>query len=107
MDTKTITAKFTSFPFDSNWVNGIVGDYLFEAKLFDDRSTYGINNGRVSKLCVYSMDRKGIMDWDKTFINYDRGWDIRPAKEYKATFKAVMELLESAPRRFDLMESHN
>ena len=29
-------AELVSFPFDSNWVSGTVGDYTFEAKLFDD-----------------------------------------------------------------------
>lgn len=105
--TNIITAVFTKFPFDSNWVSGTVGHYTFEAKLFDDPSTYGIKNGRVSKLSIY--DRSKIKDsfFDGCIVNYDRGWDIRPKKEDKPYYNAVMALLETAPRRFDLTESFN
>ncbi len=104
-----IKAEITSFPFDSNWVKGAVDKYTFEAKLFDDGSTYGINNGRVSKLSIYDeAKRLELHDFFKScIVNYDRGWDIKPKKEDKPYFNAVMAALEACPRRFDLTESTN
>lgn len=104
-----ITAILTDFPFDSNWVKGTVGDYTFEAKLFDNGSTYGINNGRISKLSIYNDgERVAKRNFFAAYIvNYDRGWDIKPTKEAKPYFKAVIELLEATPRRFDLAEAVN
>lgn len=107
-NTTEIKAEIIDFPFDSNWVKGKVGSYVFEAKLFDDSSTFGINNGRVSKLSIYN-DEKRLKDgfFPACIVNYDRGWDIRPTKENRKIFKAVLAALESSPRRFDLQESHN
>lgn len=49
-------------------------ELLYEAKVYDERSLFGINGGRISKLQVV----KGSYTWDNTIINYDRGWDIKP-----------------------------
>lgn len=109
MTTLQPKAELISFPFDSNWVSGTVGDYTFEAKLFDDPSTYGINNGRVSKLSIYS-EKKRIETGNffaACIVNYDRGWDIKPSKENRPYFKAVMRLLELTPRRFDAENALN
>lgn len=98
-----LKAELTHFPFDSNWVNGTVGPYSFEAKLFDDASTYGIGNGRVSKLAIYDNNlREEKRDFlAACIINYDRGWDIRATKETRPFLDVVISLLESLPRRFD------
>lgn len=69
MKTTTLTAVFTHFDNSSNWVHGICGEYNFDAKLFDDGSQFGINNGRVSKLSIAKYN--GSPD-----VNYDRGWDL-------------------------------
>lgn len=105
-----ITANFTTFGFDSNWVSGNVGEYVFEAKLFDYGSEFGINKGRVSKLSIYPHGKtfKDVLKGTGgDIINYDRGWDIKPTKQTKPYFDAVMVLCESSPRRFDLTESNN
>jgi hypothetical protein len=119
MQTKEITAEFTSFPFDSNWVSGKVGPFKFEAKLFDYGSQYGINNGRVSKLSIYMpeiikplSESNNLADNFRNFfagclVNYDRGWDIRPKKNIKPYYDAVIRLCEASPSRFDLQESTN
>ena len=58
--------------------------YRVEIKWFDEPSQFGIKNGRVSKLWV--SDDEGPV------INYDRGWDTRPATaEAKAILKAVLK----------------
>jgi hypothetical protein len=96
------TAEFTKFENDTNWCSGTIGEYSFEAKIFDEGSMFGIKNGRVSKLSIW--DEK-IRQEKQNFlaaclVNYDRGWDIKPTKDIKPYFKAVMKLLENAPKRF-------
>lgn len=88
--------KFTSFPSNDNWVRGTAGRYNFVAKLFDEPSWYGINDGRVSKLEIREEAT------DRRIVNYDRGWDIEPKTENeKKAFNAILEFLENSPRRFD------
>lgn len=96
MEKETIEAVFTKYDSTSNWCKGTVGPYEFSAKVFDEPSSFGIKNGRVSKL--------GIGNWtngEREVVNYDRGWDIKPTKEVKPYFNAVMKLLENAPKRFE------
>lgn len=87
-------AQFKDFSMDSSWVNGTVDRFTFEAKLFDNPSCFGINDGRVSKLNIANAMGRWV-------VNYDRGWDIKPAAAHKPYFDAVMKLLEASPRRFD------
>lgn len=57
-------------------INGFAG-YRANAKVFDEGSTYGINEGRISKLEIFN---------GKTRVyNYDRGLDF---DELDATGKA-------------------
>lgn len=88
------TPTITNFPTDSNWVSGSCSSFTFEAKLFDDGSEFGINEGRVSKLEI--VDQFGGVQ-----VRYDRGWDIEPEAHVKKEFDAIMQLLENSPRRFD------
>ncbi|UUV46894.1 hypothetical protein [Bacillus phage vB_BanS-Thrax4] len=95
--------KFTKFEKNDNWVNGLVndGEFYFEAKLFEEGSIHGINEGRVSKLSISIGD-----SWTgfKTCItNYDRGWDIKPQTAIaQAVYNEVLDFLENAPKtRFD------
>ena len=70
-----------------NWITGEVKTedgttYTFAAKVFDEGSIYGINEGRISKLEIRR---------DKTFLlNYDRGWDIKPSKEVRPVYKRIL-----------------
>ena len=59
---------------DTNWVTGIYKDKWFQAKVFATPSTFGIKNGRVSKLCISTSDK--WMGMDHMLFNYDRGMDI-------------------------------
>ena len=60
---------------DTLWREGEIkigkSSYRYCAKVYDEGSEWGINEGRVSKLWI-SKD-------GKTVCNYDRGWDIKPA----------------------------
>jgi len=77
----------------TNWISGYLDDdydiYAFTAKHFDERSEFGIDGGRVSKLSI-STGNQG------TIVNYDRGWDIRPCtEEDQLVCNAVVDYLEN------------
>ena len=80
--------KIKMIRFKNGWVEGIVGPYRWQAKVYDEGSEYGINGGRVSKLAIWDKKKRCI-------VNYDRGWDIEPktVKAQKALEK-VLELFE-------------
>lgn len=54
----------------------------YQAKVYAEGSKYGIHGGRISKLWA-SIN-------GETVLNYDRGWDVRPATEIA---KKAMELI--------------
>lgn len=98
---ENIEAIFTEFESNTNWCEGTVGKYTFQAKLFDVGSEYGIDEGRVSKLSIWDQKvREEKSDFlASCIINYDRGWDIKPNKNSKPYYEEVMKLLENAPNR--------
>lgn len=84
----------TQFTKETNWIKGKAYNYEFVAKHFDEGSSYGIRNGRTSKLWVCDSTRKCV-------ANYDRGWDIRPAtKELEKVVNDIIDYLEKLPKRF-------
>lgn len=60
--------KVTITKIDGNWIQGQFAGHTFSAKFFETGSTFGINEGRTSKLMIF--DKK-----DKVVFNYDRGFD--------------------------------
>ena len=86
--------ELTQFTYKSCWVTGNFNGYDFQAKHFDEKSQYGIQKGRTSKLSV-SKD-------DELIIHYSRGWDIRPqTKEEKELLKNLVNYLEELPKRVE------
>jgi hypothetical protein len=80
----TPTAKILITQSASNWVGGIIGeDHTFEAKVHDNPSPLGINEGRISKLFIKSNS-------GQTVFNYDRGPDI--GDESDPLVQAVLNL---------------
>lgn len=85
---------------ESGWVTCIIHNRWVEAKVFDEPSTYGINGGRVSKLCI----AKGIdRDRTKDFLtqmdyNYDRGLDFDNLPD--GVLDEVVGYLENLPKVF-------
>lgn len=74
------------------WIEGTAGGYVFQAKVMDSPSSYGINGGRVIKFAAY--EEPGQLD-RRFILNYDRGWDVRPeGAEHKKVYQAIMDLLE-------------
>jgi hypothetical protein len=68
-----------------NWVWGSIDDYTFEAKIFATGSGFGIDGGRISKLCV-KKDGKYV-------VNYDRGWDVHPVEGHKKAYNKIIKAL--------------
>lgn len=56
-------------------------------KAFEEGSEYGINEGKISKLTI-KIDGCEV-------VNYDRGWDIEPDENDKATMIAYSVLLNA------------
>lgn len=86
-------------PFESYdptyWRSFSKGDYSGSAKVYDDPSKFGINNGRVSKLW---LTYKG-----QPILNYDRGWDTKSgdfeiADEHKQFYDELISALEKAEK---------
>lgn len=59
-------------------------NYHYWAKVYDEGSEWGINEGRISKLMI-KQDSKIV-------CNYDRGWDVEPKKGSSAD-KALQQVL--------------
>lgn len=70
-----------------NWFKGEYMDYSFTAMVFEEPSKYGIEGGKVSKLCI----KDGSGDW---LVNYDRGWDVEPTESVIDDYKDVLNYLE-------------
>lgn len=60
--------------------------YHFNAKVYQEPSEFGINGGKVSKLC--------IGDDEKCILNYDRGWDILDPMITPDILEDIVEALE-------------
>jgi len=78
---------------DDNWISGTLGKFKFIAKVYSEPSEFGIKNGHISKLqvCDSSKPRWGLSA--NCFVNYDRGWDVRPKDTPEREF--LNKLLES------------
>lgn len=59
--------------------------YTAWIKHYEEGSRFGIDGGRISKLQIKDMN-------DKTVVNYDRGWDIRPeTAEQAAAVETILK----------------
>lgn len=57
----------------------------YQVKVYQEGSVFGINEGRISKLC--------LQIGEEVVADYDRGWDVEPTCE--AAEIALAILLES------------
>ena len=64
------------------WRTNTINGYEYYAKVYDESSINGINEGRISKLTVSKNGEE--------IASYDRGWDVEPAAEHR---KAVEEII--------------
>ncbi len=79
----------------NHYFAGHIDDYRFNAKVFSEGSKYGIDGGRVSKLWI----QKTMSEFrHATVVNYDRGWDIKPARgKDKEMYESILRCLETMP----------
>jgi hypothetical protein len=63
--------------------------YTYWAKVYDEGSIYGIDEGRISKLEVRDSA-------DRIVINYDRGWDLEPQTNIE---KAALHFIKNLHNR--------
>lgn len=69
-------------------------DIVFEAKIYDAPSKYGIKNGHISKLLVY--EREATADGEaECIIEYQRGWGTKPKG------RTAKKILNDIVRYFD------
>lgn len=79
------------------WITAIVSGRWVCAKVYNEPSTFGIKNGRVSKL---SISKTSERDENKNFFNqmcynYDRGLDFDEAPE--GLVDSIVAQLEKLP----------
>ena len=74
----------------SNWLRGKVGNFTFEAMVFEIPSQYGIENGTVSKLVLRSDGSK------RPVAEYDRGWN----NDEEPTDPEIMAAVDAIVRHF-------
>lgn len=72
--------------FVTGWVRGFYKGYIYEAKVYQDPSKFGIDKGRISKLFVKKIG--------KIVANYDRGWDVEPQGHDKKIVEEIINILE-------------
>lgn len=82
------------------WITAIIEGHWVQAKVYDEPSTYGINDGRVSKLVIGKNDKRDPNRdfFEQMCFNYDRGLDFDNAP-LGLVDKVVAEL-EKLPKNF-------
>ena len=79
------------------WITAIINGRWVQAKVYDLPSTYGINNGRISKLVIGKTDKRNR---NKEFLsqmdfNYDRGLDFNNLPD--EILNPIIHELENSP----------
>ena len=75
------------------WLFGTIDGLSFQAKVCDDRSGFGIDNGRVIKLSVTDSTGSEV-------IAYERGWETYPGTpEDEDLLDALVAFLDNIPKQ--------
>ena len=95
-----MTMKIIDPHSETGWVTAIIEGRWVQAKVYDEPSTYGVNNGRVSKIAIGKTDTR---DSSKSFFeqmcfNYDRGLDFDEAPS--GLVNKIIAELETLPKIF-------
>ena len=75
---------------DTNWTRGTATlpngrRFIFDIKHFKEPSSFGIDDGRISKLSIRTEARRRLG------AHYDRGWDGKPqTPDVRAVYKALL-----------------
>jgi hypothetical protein len=80
------------------WITAIIEDRWVQAKVYDLPSTYGVNDGRVSKISIGKTRYRDPTQnfFEQMCFNYDRGLDFDEAPEGLVD-KIVAELEKLPP----------
>jgi len=83
------------------WITCYVAGRWVQAKVFSEGSTYGINNGRVSKLSISKNNKR---DAGKPFhpqmdYNYDRGLEFDNLPD--GMLDKIVQELEALPTSYE------
>lgn len=83
------------------WITAIIEDRWVQAKVYDEPSTYGINNGRVSKLVISKTNTRdpSIIFFEQMDYNYVRGLDFKRRTLPVVIFRKIFASLEALPKR--------
>lgn len=84
----------------TGWITAIIQDHWVQAKVYDEPSTYGVNNGRVSKIAVSKTNSRNPEKpfFEQLCFNYDRGLDFDKSPE--GLIEKIITELESLPLLF-------
>lgn len=82
------------------YITAIIEGRWVHAKVYDEPSHYGINDGRISKLSIGKTESR---DPTKEFFpqmdyNYDRRFDFKRRTLPIATFRKIVAQLEALPK---------
>lgn len=88
-------------PHDSTgWITAIIADRWVQAKVYDEPSDYGVNNGRVSKLSIgKTSERRPGPFFEQMIYHYDRGLDFNDGLTADQLNEILAEL-EALPKYF-------
>lgn len=83
------------------WITAIIEGRWVQAKVYDEPSVYGVNEGRVSKLAISKTDTCDPTRnfFDQMDYNYDRGLDFKRRTLPVATLRKIIAELEALPVR--------
>jgi hypothetical protein len=88
----------------TNWITAIVDGRWCQAKLFDEGSIHGINDGRISKLVIGKGPSRNPSEpfFDQMAYNYDRGLDFDDLPE--GVLDLIVAQFEALPPAFTQTE---
>ncbi len=81
---------------EGNWHLGTIDGYPFQAKVTDEDSEWGIDNGRIIKLFITEKP-EGENKGDTEIIAYERGWLTYPETNpaYEDLIDAIVEFFQN------------
>lgn len=88
-----------------NWITGIYygkrGERWFQAKVYNETSTYGVNDCRVSKLAISKANVTSRIGnepfFDLVSYNYDRGLDFNRLNQSQYILQDILDYLNNLP----------
>lgn len=98
--TKNVDMKILVPHSQTGWITAIIEDHWVQAKVYDEPSTYGVNNGRVSKIAISKTSSRNpnANFFDQLCYNYDRGLDFDNAPPQLVN--KIIAKLEKLPKLF-------